>query len=413
MNHKMTKQLPKNGIFVFSLILILIASTIGGAIPVQTFAGIKSSFDILPEHMSWAFKLNFIGMALSSLIAGPLLDYYGRKKILICCMIFLLIANLNCLFSTNFIVFISSSLFMGIAKSLCGITCITMIFDKYKNNANTKEKNNANTNINSLISLVKGSVLVAQIITPYILIWLIKTFDWKLVFETMLFLNIIGLVLSIKYIIPPSYIKNKEKNIVELLKSYKMFITSFRFIGNLIIFSFPFVTISLIMSNSSILLIGPHLTIMEFSEYGTILFITSSLAYALSHILVKKVGLEVTSCIGLSSVIISITTMLLCVNYGLSDTYVFASLIGCAAGGVLMHGFFIEAIKLFPDRNATAVAFSSILINATAARAISITNLLFDNTMKPSFAIISLLFAIILIIYIILNYKNKQHIMSK
>lgn len=116
-----------------------------------TFIGLADSFiitPILPElaedfcqtptDTNWLVTVYWTGAALGSLLAGPLLDYYGRKRILLVGTCLAAAGNFAAAGTSAFPVLLAFRFFVGLGTSMASVSHLTYMGDYFPYNVRGK-----------------------------------------------------------------------------------------------------------------------------------------------------------------------------------------------------------------------------------------------------------------------------------
>ncbi len=394
----MTTTLNKNKqdfFLITSVILILTSANLVNLTYTIIFNDIAEYFRVLKEHIGYVPRANLFGIAIGSLFAGALADCYGRKRILLYGLSLLAIGSIIASVSTNFYIFVTSFIIMGIAKSTSMIATSTIILDKF---TNSKQANIA-------LLLIRITLLAILSLLPVLLLIMAKMTYWKIFFNVIFVFSICAF-LSAKFFLKESLLENEQKpfRFLELLKDYKILLTNFRFMGNALIFSFPAILVALYMNNISLILVGTEFTQKEYSLYGSGILIINFIFSSLSIYITNKKGLNFNKNLGLTVAIIAGLGLELITKQ--QEHLLFFPLYLCVAGMAMMNGFFIEASKVEPKMKGLSIALVTTISNILTARSIFWSQEFYNKTIGPAQNITLLLCAITLIIFIILKRKN-------
>lgn len=84
-----------------------------------------------PNHAQYLLSLIFVGLAVGQLIAGPLSDAWGRKKILYCGIGLYLFGTVICLFADRFAPMLAGRMIQGLGVAGPYVCAVSIVRDKY------------------------------------------------------------------------------------------------------------------------------------------------------------------------------------------------------------------------------------------------------------------------------------------
>ena len=180
------------------------------------------SITVLSDHyetnfsiMQLSVSLYMVASAFLQVLLGPLSDKYGRRPILIACLLILILASLGCVFSTSTSMFFLFRILQATAVSgmVIGRAIVIDIFNQ-----------NNSVKILSQIAIVLG---ISSILGPAIGGFLIEIYSWEAIFYFIIgigifsfFYNFFSLEETNKYLV---------KNLSDQMGNYKKLMASKRF----------------------------------------------------------------------------------------------------------------------------------------------------------------------------------------
>jgi len=98
---------------------------------VPAFPQMIDYFGISENKIQLVLSINFAGLCIAGLIAGPITDSYGRRATLIIGLLIFIIGSIGCVYTDNFAMLLFWRLLQGIATSVPMVIGAAMFFDKY------------------------------------------------------------------------------------------------------------------------------------------------------------------------------------------------------------------------------------------------------------------------------------------
>jgi DHA1 family bicyclomycin/chloramphenicol resistance-like MFS transporter len=243
--NNIAKKYSDTTILIFvTLLYVMICAESDMYVP--AFPQMIDYFGISENKIQLVLSVNFAGLCIAGLIAGPISDAYGRRTTLIAGLLLFVIGSIGCVYTDNFIMMLFWRLIQGIATSVPMVIGAAMFFDKYN-----AEK--AGKILGVLNSFISASMAAAPIIGA----WISEAFDWRANFVAILILGIISFA-AILLIIEETLQEDKRKkfNIKEILKNYVRVLKSFPFIMYSIMAIFSFTTTIVYIANLSVIFIN-------------------------------------------------------------------------------------------------------------------------------------------------------------
>lgn len=154
------------------------------------FTNIAKALQCSPEQMGYTLSSFFFGICLGQLVNGPLLDHYGRKKVLYIGLGLYVISSFACAMSSSVEPLIVWRFFQAIGCSVGWIAPNAVIRETFEESERPK--------ILSLMILILG---VSPILAPSIGSMLLTVGSWKFIF-ILLAIIILLILLLIKQWLP-------------------------------------------------------------------------------------------------------------------------------------------------------------------------------------------------------------------
>ncbi len=367
---------------------------------VPAFPQMIDYFGIAENKIQLVLSLNFAGLCVAGLVAGPISDAYGRRTTLIAGLLLFVVGSIGCVYTDNFAMMLFWRLIQGIATSVPMVIGAAMFFDKYN-----AEK--ASKIIGVCNSLISASMAGAPIVGA----WISEAFDWRANFEIILALGIISFVATL-LIIEETLQENKRKElkITAILKNYLRLLKSFPFIMYCIMAIFSFTTTIVYIANLSVIFINHiGMTLEVFSYYQASTMGTFIVFSLMSVKLINKYGVDRTKNLGTILCTLGACSLLLVSlidDHAVNMICVAMALV--ASGSALMGGTFgAKAMGLFPDINGTALAMMTAFRQILAFGLIILSEIFFDGTILPVAILIFACTILAVLGYLILEFKIK------
>ena len=173
----MPSQLPTNTqapflefVLLMACMMSMVAMSIDAMLPALPYIG----HDLAVEHINHTqliITLIFLGMAIGTIMAGPLADSFGRKPIVCLGFALFIIGCLLAYFSQTFEQMLIARLLQGIGVSGPRILTTTLVRDKFEGRIMAK-----------VMSLVMTIFILIPIVAPFFGQWILSIGDWRDIF---------------------------------------------------------------------------------------------------------------------------------------------------------------------------------------------------------------------------------------
>ncbi|MFN7038278.1 MAG: multidrug effflux MFS transporter [Alphaproteobacteria bacterium] len=370
---------------------------------VPSFPQMIKYFGIEENKIQLVLSINFAGLCIAGLIAGPLSDSYGRRKLLVWGLLLFVISSLGCVLVDNFELMLFWRLLQGLAASVPMVVAGAMFFDKY-----TAQK------AGQLVGVINSVISASMAGAPIIGAWISQIFNWRANFIVILVLAIVTFIGTI-FFIEETLAEERRKSfsLVGICKDYFKLSKSLKFMGYSLIVNFSFIAIVVYISNLSVIFINHmNMDLKEFSYYQASTMGTFIIFALFSIKLIGKKGIDYTKNLGSVLAFIGAIGMFYVSQAAESNVnFICVSMAFIAAGGAMMAGTFgMKALEVFPGMNGTAMAMMTAVRQLLASGLVILSEIYFDGTIVPVALIISAYGAVSVIFYIVifLNDKNKS-----
>ena len=205
-------------------LLILILGSITAIAPMTidmylpAFNAITTSLNTTESQLQLTLSSYFIGMALSQIIYGPLVDRYGRKLPLFVGLVIYIITSILCCLAKNVETLIVLRFFQALGVCACLVVPRAIVRDVFAPQDSAK--------VFSHLMLVIG---VAPIFAPSLGSVLLFKCGWESIFIFSAFFGFLCLMLSY-FVLPKTQGPNREDKISNALKKYSLIIRNRDFI---------------------------------------------------------------------------------------------------------------------------------------------------------------------------------------
>lgn len=150
--------------------------------------GLADYFAASPSMAQLSLTMSMLGLSVGQLFVGPLSDKYGRKKLLLFCLVLFVAGTVACIAAPNIVTFNVFRLLQGMAASGGIVIARSISADSYRGPVLTK--------FLAMVSAVNG---VAPVIAPVLGGFLLNFMNWKGTFAVLLFYGALLLFMSGKF----------------------------------------------------------------------------------------------------------------------------------------------------------------------------------------------------------------------
>lgn len=197
----------------FTWLIVILGSLIAiGPLAIDmylpAFSAIGKSFDASESAIQLSLTAYFIGMALSQLFYGPIIDRFGRKIPLFFGLTIFVIASIACYFVNDVDHFIILRFFQALGSCAGIVIPRTIVRDIFSPQESAR--------VFSHLILVMG---LAPILAPIIGGFFLTYFSWRAIFAFLTFFGIFSLF-SAYFFLPETKGANKDDKISYALKKY-------------------------------------------------------------------------------------------------------------------------------------------------------------------------------------------------
>lgn len=343
---------------------------------------ITQYFNTTPASGQLTLSLFFFVFGLAQLIWGPLVDHYGRKKILRISLSIFLLATLGCIAANSIQMLIAARILQGFSVCCCSIIGFSSSRDY--------EDDKARARILSYIAMI---VSISPIFAPLVGSIIFSYYGWHATFITMALIGLVLILLSELVLYESPFWKEKEEHF-QLVNSWLVFKKLFkhRQLGlSTAIVTASYSCVILIIVNAAYLIIDNlHYSPLIFSLLFGLNGITLIIGNYLGVNLREKKSLTWNIYIGtLMMVLSSLLLLILFYTLGLKLISLAPILILCLAINITNPPAFSLGLSEFKEHAGTVSAFMNTIRTTISATVGAITG--FAIPSQPNLLAISLL----------------------
>ncbi|MBM3467943.1 MAG: multidrug effflux MFS transporter [Alphaproteobacteria bacterium] len=367
---------------------------------VPAFPQMIQYFGVEENQIQLILSLNFGGLCIAGLLAGPLSDSYGRRSVLLGGLLLFVFSSAGCVYTNDFNLMLIWRLLQGVAASIPMVIGAATFLDKY-----SAEK------AAQLVGVINSVISASMAGAPVVGAWISQVFDWRANFTVIFMLALIsflGTLMFIEETLPSD--KRKEFRLGAVLKNYVKLAKSFEFMCYTLIVNFPFTAVVVYIANLSVIFVNHiGMSLEKFSYYQATTMGTFIIFSLVSIKLIGKKGLDYTKNLGGLLAFIGSVGLFYTSQAHLTNVTMICSFMALvAAGGAMMAGTFgMKALSIFPEINGTAMAMMTGVRQLLAAGLVVISEILFDGTIAPVASIIFIYAVACVISYMMLTMRSS------
>ncbi len=171
-------------------------------------------FKATPSAAQLSLTMSMLGLSIGQLFIGPLSDKYGRKRLLVICLVLFVAGTFACIFSPDIALFNASRLIQGLAASGGIVIARSVSADSYRGPVLTK--------FLAMVSAVNG---VAPIAAPVLGGFLLNFMSWKGTFAVLLLYGFVLLFMSGKF---QESLPERRRSNMSILANFSLYVKVFR-----------------------------------------------------------------------------------------------------------------------------------------------------------------------------------------
>jgi DHA1 family bicyclomycin/chloramphenicol resistance-like MFS transporter len=348
------------------LILMVVFSPLAIDIYLPALPIMSQELSVSVTQMQWSVTLFLLCLGFGQLIGGPLADRYGRRPIALGGLIIYGVTSLLSVFSTSF----ESLLYCRMIQALgtCGI--VVAAFASVRDRCDTLQ-------CSSIYSYLSGVIYCVPALAPLLGNILTEQFGWRSNFIAMAVYAICaGGVIFITF---PETIPNKRihyKNLITI-EHFKPIIKHPIFLFNAIVVMFTMATIIAFVTSSPAWIMGNlNNSQQSFVLWFSLNAMLNVVAYFLVPNIVKKLGIEKSTGLGLLILIFSGLLMYALLDWDHVAVYMLPIMVSSIGASFLMGSCAAQALSPFADNAGSASALLGFIQMTGAAVIVFLLQLL-------------------------------------
>lgn len=261
----------------YLLVLVALLAAIGPFVTdfyLPAFPKMTTFFGTNASMIQLSLTFCMAGLAVGQIFVGPLSDKLGRKKPLLICILFFIISTIACIFAWNIESFIISRFIQGLSGSGGIVISKSIVVDNYEG----KEMGR----FFSILSIIQA---IAPISAPMLGGLLLNITDWRGIFVTLVFIELIifCILIPFKETLPQS--KRVSGKLINTFKGYPVVLKNKKFMSFTMVQAFTMgVTFAYIGSSPFIFQQSYGLSPIEYS----LCFMVNSVAIMIGSALSNK-----------------------------------------------------------------------------------------------------------------------------
>ncbi len=203
--------------FTFLMFLLGMLSAFGPFVTdlyLPALPNLAEYFSATPSASQLSLTMSMLGLSIGQLFIGPLSDKYGRKRLLVICLVLFVFSTMACIVAPDIAVFNACRLIQGLAASGGIVIARSVSADSYRGPVLTK--------FLAMVSAVNG---VAPIAAPVLGGFLLNFMSWKGTFAVLLLYGFVLLFMAGKF--QESLPKHRRSN-KSILANFSLYVKVFR-----------------------------------------------------------------------------------------------------------------------------------------------------------------------------------------
>jgi MFS transporter, DHA1 family, 2-module integral membrane pump EmrD len=252
------------------------------------------AFHASPTQIQWTLTIYLIGFAVSQLIAGPLSEHYGRKKIIIGGFIIFILGNIICALASTVTLLIIFRFLTGCGGGVCAALKRAIIADNFEGSAIAK-----------VWSTMANALVVTLIVAPLVGGYIQHFIGWRANFLIPAIYALLVLVVLIKVLPETNKTANDNKLTLNLIVSqYMLLLKNNVFIGYVLISSLAFASLIAYFQLSPFLYIDVlHLSSVTYGWLAVFIAMSYLIGGAIIKLFIDKAGAQRILILGLFMVL--------------------------------------------------------------------------------------------------------------
>ena len=219
--------------FTFLMLLLGLLSAFGPFVTdlyLPALPSLADYFAASPSMAQLSLTMSMLGLSVGQLFVGPLSDKYGRKKLLLVCLLLFVCGTVACIVAPNIVTFNVFRLLQGMAASGGIVIARSISADSYRGPVLTK-----------FLAMVSGVNGVAPIIAPVLGGFLLNFMSWKGTFAVLLLYGALLLFMSGKFQESLPVKRRSKKSVFASFSLYAKVFKNRIFVSYFLVCTFPMV----------------------------------------------------------------------------------------------------------------------------------------------------------------------------
>ena len=203
--------------FTFLMFLLGMLSAFGPFVTdlyLPALPNLAEYFKATPSAAQLSLTMSMLGLSIGQLFIGPLSDKYGRKRLLVICLVLFVVGTLACMLAPNVGLFNICRLLQGLAASGGIVIARSVSADSYRGPVLTK--------FLAMVSAVNG---VAPIAAPVLGGFLLNFMSWKGTFAVLLIYGFVLLFMAGKF---QESLPARRRSQMPILANFSLYVKVFR-----------------------------------------------------------------------------------------------------------------------------------------------------------------------------------------
>ncbi len=395
-----TREIKNNKNIILLLISSLIGSTICVEIVIPSFPNVSDYFNISDNLTQMILATNYFGYGFSSVIYGPLSEFYGRKKVMIFGNLVMLLGSLGCAMSESIYVLLLFRFIQGFGSSTSSIISSVIVIDVFSG----KRASNAISKITSfLFTLVAFAPILGGIINT--------KFGWRGNYWIICIITLIS-VLFLLIFLPETRNKREKFNILFIIKNYIDSFSNKKFIYLAIALSvYSALYESFIVCAPFLYMETYKLSIQEYSLHQAAMILTFSITSLFVNFFIHLLGEKRLICVAfiislLGIIILCFITFFFSHLNNIVYVITISMLIFAVGEAIIYPIFYTKSLEMIPNLQGTISSSLAIIKSIINGIFITIMSYFYDGSLLSVFLIL-LLNMLFIIIFMLKSLKTS------
>ena len=219
--------------FTFLMLLLGLLSAFGPFVTdlyLPALPSLADYFAASPSMAQLSLTMSMLGLSVGQLFVGPLSDKYGRKKLLLVCLLLFVCGTVACIVAPNIVTFNVFRLLQGMAASGGIVIARSISADSYRGPVLTK--------FLAMVSAVNG---VAPIVAPVLGGFLLNFMSWKGTFAVLLLYGALLLFMSGKFQESLPIKRRSKKSVFASFSLYAKVFKNRTYVSYFLVCTFPMI----------------------------------------------------------------------------------------------------------------------------------------------------------------------------